>query len=1055
MKLEFGCQTFTLTVVRKKQGNTYKIRCCKPVDNVLQYSSYSDELNGYTNPDADSGSPVFTEQPENADVRSGATAVFAVSVKPGDGQDVSYQWQSCSGSGWKDISGAEDSSYSVPVASDTQDGDSYRCCVTQMVNNQFFSIVSQSASIRVGKGATGLDLDPVGAATVFDDVTLKAAVTEEFSGADEITPSGTVTFTAVNDLTGDSETIGRKDLEADWTASLNWKPDSAGSYHITASYGGDSHLEECSGSLESVAVGPKVTDFTVQQPQNYQYTGKEVKPDDFGVYDDAASTTKPLKKDTDYILSYSDDCTDAGTVKITVTGVGNYEGSSGSTEFAIVPIELRLDLSADIRGNSDGGKNLLLKAKAANAVDAPKGTVAFQRGDTVIAENIPLKDGTASYQWDDVPNGSYDLSAVYLPSDQDNYSFEETDGSKTTATVEIPADGVKLNRSALTLKAGGAAAALTAEVSPPGSDQTVSWSSNDPGIADVDDDGVVTPVAVGKAKITVTTEDGGFTDICSVTVQEEDVAATGVRLNRSSLTLKAGGAPAALTAAISPSDATDQNVSWSSDAPDIADVDDNGLVTPVAAGKAEITVTTEDGGFTDACSVTVQDGDIPVTGVKLDRSVMTLKAGGDTETLTATVSPFNAANPDVNWSSDDPGVADVDDDGVVTPVAAGKAKITVTTDDGSLTDTCDVTVRDGTWVTGVKLSPSLLTLTAGGAAARLTAAVSPSDAANQNVIWSSDHPNIASVKDGTVTPKSAGSAVITVTTEDGGYADTCQVTVEKSLDHSDDSGHSSSGSHSSSTSSSNPAPAPAAPSDLTDAGTNAAADLTGATMPAGVSRVTFSAEREPVDGGTGQGSDSQGENLFKIVESDSNLDVIGDPVIYNLKLLDQNGVPISGFSGKVTVRIPLPEGLRGTPHVYRYEESTGTFTDMNTAVENGFLVFETDHFSSYAIAGVGDSVTLDTTSYQMAVGGRYQIGVRLTGSKAASVKFHSTDDRIASVSKLANGNYQVDGKGNGAAYIMFDVYDGKNNLLTHASVRIDVKPGVRPGGNPARQYGVY
>ncbi|WP_411676841.1 hypothetical protein [Caproicibacter sp.] len=78
---------------------------------------------------------------------------------------------------------------------------------------------------------------------------------------------------------------------------------------------------------------------------------------------------------------------------------------------------------------------------------------------------------------------------------------------------------------------------------------------------------------------------------------------------------------------------------------------------------------------------------------------------------------------------------------------------------------------------------------------------------------------------------------------------------------------------------------------------------------------------------------------------------------------------------------------------------------MNATVENGFLVFQTTHFSDYVVAGTGDSVTLDTKNYQMPIGGSYQIGVKLTGTKAAAVKLHSTNDKVTTVVKLKNGNY--------------------------------------------------
>lgn len=73
---------------------------------------------------------------------------------------------------------------------------------------------------------------------------------------------------------------------------------------------------------------------------------------------------------------------------------------------------------------------------------------------------------------------------------------------------------------------------------------------------------------------------------------------------------------------------------------------------------------------------------------------------------------------------------------------------------------------------------------------------------------------------------------------------------------------------------------------------------------------------------------------------------------------------------------------------------------MNATLENGFLVFATDHFSYYAIAGTGDSITLDTKSYQMPVNGSYQIGVKLTGNKAAALKVTSTNEKVASAEKL-------------------------------------------------------
>ncbi len=266
----------------------------------------------------------------------------------------------------------------------------------------------------------------------------------------------------------------------------------------------------------------------------------------------------------------------------------------------------------------------------------------------------------------------------------------------------------------------------------------------------------------------------------------------------------------------------------------------------------------------------------------------------------------------------------------------------------------------------------------------------------------------------------------------------------------------SSGSESSSNETSS---APAQPASVSEPSTGAQVDLSGAVLPAGVTNVTFAVTPETAsgtpEGASGGTSDPQGASAFHFAVSDPALNVIGAPVLYNLKLLDQNGNPISSFSGSVTVKLPIPEGLHGTPHVFRYEESTGTFTDLGAAVQGGYLVFSTTHFSYYLVAGTGDSVTLDTRNYQMTVGGNYQIGIKLTGSKAAFVKVTSTNEKTASAARLKNGNVQVTGRGTGTAYIMIDVYDRKNQLLTHASVRVDVKTGIRPRGDSTRQIGVF
>ena len=168
---------------------------------------------------------------------------------------------------------------------------------------------------------------------------------------------------------------------------------------------------------------------------------------------------------------------------------------------------------------------------------------------------------------------------------------------------------------------------------------------------------------------------------------------TGVLLSPTTLTLDVGGT-ATLTATITPNNATNPNVTWSSDNQNVATVDQNGEVTAVSAGTATITVTTADGGKTATCEVTVTAASVPVTGVTLSQNQASLyyNRTPNTLTLTATVTPDNATNQAVTWTSSNPSVATVKN-GVVTAVAPGIAVITATTQDGNHTATCTVTVR--------------------------------------------------------------------------------------------------------------------------------------------------------------------------------------------------------------------------------------------------------------------------------------------------------------------------------------------------------------------------
>ena len=191
--------------------------------------------------------------------------------------------------------------------------------------------------------------------------------------------------------------------------------------------------------------------------------------------------------------------------------------------------------------------------------------------------------------------------------------------------------------------------------------------------------------------VTATNDSGNDSKQFSLTIDpKQTVSVTGVTLDQAELSLYTGESKT-LIATVQPSDATIQNVTWESSNTEVATVDANGKVTAEGEGEATITVTTAEGGKTATCAVTVTAAPVPVSGVSLNKDSTSLTVG-DTETLTATITPDNATNKNVTWSSDTPSVASVNN-GVVTAVAPGTATITVTTADGGFTATCAVTVR--------------------------------------------------------------------------------------------------------------------------------------------------------------------------------------------------------------------------------------------------------------------------------------------------------------------------------------------------------------------------
>ena len=268
------------------------------------------------------------------------------------------------------------------------------------------------------------------------------------------------------------------------------------------------------------------------------------------------------------------------------------------------------------------------------------------------------------------------------------------------ATGNVSVTGVTLNKSDESI-AVGETLQLTATVSPKNAtNKNVSWKSGDTGIATVTQDGLVTGVKAGETRITVTAEDGNKTAACSVTVTEgkeeteDKVNVTGVTVSPSSAGMVVGDT-LTLTAGIIPANATNKNVSWQSNDPSVASVDNTGTVTAEAAGDAVITAVTEDGGFTSSCSVTVTEKYVKVTGISIVDKGIKINAGEET-TVSVVLLPDNATNKRLLWSSKNEGVATVSDEGVVKGIKEGTTTITVVSEDNpKVSASVSVTVKRG------------------------------------------------------------------------------------------------------------------------------------------------------------------------------------------------------------------------------------------------------------------------------------------------------------------------------------------------------------------------
>lgn len=333
-------------------------------------------------------------------------------------------------------------------------------------------------------------------------------------------------------------------------------------------------------------------------------------------------------------------------------------------------------------------------------------------------------------------------------------NVDNTTGMK----VVIPATGISLNKSVLSI-AKGQTEPLTATLSPEDADSSITWSSSDKSIVTVDQNGLVTAIAAGKATITATAE--GHSASCQVTVV---IPLSGISITGTATALKKGQTTQ-LSVVFDPEDTTDdKTVTWSSSDESVAEVDQNGIVTALSDGTAVITAAVGD--KTATYEISVQEIKLVSIGVKESTTIHR----GESEVLEVSYNPENTTDTKtVRWESSDISKVIVDGNGTVTAVGIGGADVTARV--GNHMAVCHVTV-DAPLENIIPTKPSIDMVK--NQTAIITYTLVPEDTTDsKDVTFASSDVEVAEVDPATgeLTAKAAGSAVITMTGANGITAD--------------------------------------------------------------------------------------------------------------------------------------------------------------------------------------------------------------------------------------------------------------------------------------------
>ena len=330
-------------------------------------------------------------------------------------------------------------------------------------------------------------------------------------------------------------------------------------------------------------------------------------------------------------------------------------------------------------------------------------------------KDVPVLDGVYAFWYsvnsivkrvDCTVKDGVGYASVKLNLEEDDELLVYHPSAKGTYTISLfnNVESITLDQTTAQITVGQGALHLTATVGPDNASvKDVTWTSSDPSIATVNENGVVTGLKAGTVTITaISTQNSDAYATCTVTVTFNDVTELSVAPVGTTTSLKVGSTETVKLQATANSDASNKAVTWTSSDNSIATVTTTGGVVTLnpnrkTAGTVTITATSVSNPSVKATYV-VQVVFVNATGISLDKTEA--EVSGGTLQLTATVTPADASDKTVNWTSSDTDVATVDANGLVTinPNISGAGTVTITAASASnpaVTATCVITVTYG------------------------------------------------------------------------------------------------------------------------------------------------------------------------------------------------------------------------------------------------------------------------------------------------------------------------------------------------------------------------